>query len=84
MSVPAAYLGVIPIWSTTPLAIKWSGKDVGFLFGVTSRMLMGVVVGLCITWLLHVPERVCRTGRFGNKYYTYNRRVKTEWATVKG
>lgn len=26
MSVPAAYLGVILIWSTTPLAIQWSGE----------------------------------------------------------
>lgn len=46
MSIPLAYVGVILIWSTTPLAIQWSGQDVGFLFGITSRMLLGVVAGL--------------------------------------
>lgn len=48
MSVPLAYLGVIIIWSTTPLAIKWSGEDVGFLFGVTARMVIGVIVSALI------------------------------------
>ena len=43
MSVPLAYIGVIIIWSTTPLAIKWSGIDSGFLFGVTARMLIGLL-----------------------------------------
>ncbi|MEK7323084.1 MAG: DMT family transporter [Pseudomonadota bacterium] len=54
MSVPAAYLGLILIWSTTPLAIKWSGQDVGFLFGVTGRMLLGAVVCLALIRLLRV------------------------------
>ncbi len=49
MSVPAAYIGIILIWSTTPLAIKWSSEDVGFLFGVSSRMLLGTVI--CIVLL---------------------------------
>ena len=44
MSVPAAFIGMIIIWSTTPLAIKWSGEDVGFLFGVTSRMLLSAMI----------------------------------------
>ena len=44
MSVPAAYLGVIIIWSTTPLAIKWSSEAGGFLIGVTGRMLIGLLV----------------------------------------
>ena len=52
MSVPAAYLGVILIWSTTPLAIKWSGEEVGFLFGVASRMLIGAAVCSLIMLLL--------------------------------
>ncbi len=37
MSVPAAYIGVILIWTMTPLAIQWSGSEPGFLFGITSR-----------------------------------------------
>lgn len=52
MSVPTAYLGVILIWSTTPLAIKWSGEEVGFLFGVASRMLAGAAVCSLIMLLL--------------------------------
>jgi drug/metabolite transporter (DMT)-like permease len=51
------------IWSTTPLAIKWSGEEVGFLFGVTGRMVLGAVVGLMLARLLgvklpwHTPAR---------------------------
>lgn len=41
MSVSVAYLGVIIIWSTTPLAIQWSGEGGGFLFGITARMVIG-------------------------------------------
>jgi drug/metabolite transporter (DMT)-like permease len=43
MSVPAAFLGVILIWSTTPLAIQWSSEGGGFLFGVTARMVLGLI-----------------------------------------
>ncbi len=52
MSVPSAYLGVIIIWSTTPLAILWSSEEVGFLFGVTSRMLIGAMLALIVAALL--------------------------------
>ncbi|HXH72158.1 MAG TPA: DMT family transporter [Mariprofundaceae bacterium] len=52
MSVPMAYLGVIVVWSTTPLAILWSSQGVGFVFGVTSRMVIGAVVALMLTALL--------------------------------
>jgi len=52
MSVPAAYIGIILIWSTTPLAIKWSSEDVGFLFGVSSRMLLSTII--CIVLLVVV------------------------------
>ncbi len=52
MSVPAAYLGIIIIWSTTPLAIKWSGDGAGFLFGVTARMLIGAAVSTLLVFLL--------------------------------
>ncbi len=52
MSVPAAYIGIILIWSTTPLAIKWSAEDAGFLFGVSSRMMLGAVICLALMSLL--------------------------------
>ena len=43
MSVPAAFTGIILIWSTTPLAIQWSSEGGGFLFGVTARMVLGLI-----------------------------------------
>jgi len=50
VSVPVSYLSVILIWSTTPLAIQWSGHDVGFQFGVAARMTIGL---LALLALLH-------------------------------
>lgn len=48
MRVLVAYISVILLWSTTPLAIKWSSEGPGFLFGVTARMSIGAV---CV-WLV--------------------------------
>jgi drug/metabolite transporter (DMT)-like permease len=47
-----AYLSVILIWATTPLAIKWSSESVGFLFGITARMVLGMVVAYVIMIVL--------------------------------
>ncbi len=41
MRIPLTYLTVVLLWTTTPLAIKWSGEGPGFLFGVTARMSIG-------------------------------------------
>ncbi len=54
MSVPAAYLGIVLIWSTTPLAIKWSSAGAGFLFAVTARMALGTLLCLLLLWLLRI------------------------------
>ena len=54
-SVKAAYLGVVLIWSTTPLAIKWSGEGVGYLFGVSSRMLIGCLLCALLVVLMRLP-----------------------------
>ncbi len=56
-SVAAAYLGVILIWSTAPLATKWSGEGPGFLFGVTSRMTIGFVCVLILMAWQRLPLR---------------------------
>ena len=48
MSVPAAYLGVILIWSTTPLGIQWSAQGAGFSFAVMARMLIGLAICLVL------------------------------------
>jgi drug/metabolite transporter (DMT)-like permease len=54
MSVPAAYLGIVLIWSTTPLAIKWSSAGVSFLFAVTARMALGTALCLLLLVLLRI------------------------------
>ena len=56
MSLPAAFVTVILIWSTTPLAIKWSALGVGFSFAVFSRMAIGVM--LCAALLAAFRVRV--------------------------
>ena len=63
MSVPAAFVGVILIWATTPLAIKWSGEGVGFLFGVTGRFVLGLAAVLALLTLLREPLPWHRTAR---------------------
>jgi drug/metabolite transporter (DMT)-like permease len=57
MSVPAAYLTVILIWSTTPLAIQWSAQGTGFAFAVASRMAVGLAVAavLLAVWRIGLP-----------------------------
>ncbi len=42
MRIRLTYLTVVLLWTTTPLAIKWSGEGPGFLFGVTARMTIGM------------------------------------------
>jgi drug/metabolite transporter (DMT)-like permease len=42
------FIVVVLIWSTTPLAVKWSGEGPGFLFGVTARMLIGTTLILLL------------------------------------
>lgn len=54
MGVPAAYLGIIIIWTTTPLAIQWSSEGSGFIFGVSARMLVGTLGLLVLMTLLRI------------------------------
>ncbi|MGB4497156.1 MAG: DMT family transporter [Methylococcaceae bacterium] len=49
MRVLLAYFGMVALWATTPLAIKWSVDGFGVLGGVTSRMTIG---SLCMILLL--------------------------------
>jgi len=42
MRIFLAFCLIIVLWSTTPLAIKWSGEGPGFLFGVAARMVIGL------------------------------------------
>ncbi len=56
MSLPAAFITVILIWSTTPLAIKWSALGVGFSFAAFARMGLGAL--LCVLLLVLFRVRV--------------------------
>ncbi|MFN3716373.1 MAG: DMT family transporter [Thiobacillus sp.] len=81
MSVPAAYLGVILIWATTPLAIKWSAQGTGFSFAVAARMAIGLAVAalVLVAWRIDLPlNRRARAsyaaaglGMFGAMTLTY-------------
>lgn len=45
----SAYLGVILIWSTTPLGIVWSSQGVHYTFPLFARMVIGLAA--CLLWL---------------------------------
>jgi len=48
---------MIIIWSTTPLAIKWSSQGIDFISGLSGRMLIGTTLAvlLSIFWYRHIP-----------------------------
>lgn len=94
MSVPAAYIGVIVIWSTTPLAIAWSGDGVGFLFGLTARMVLGLAACVLVMVLMRVEFPLDRQARlaylagglglFGAMLSVYwaSRHIPSGWISV--
>lgn len=63
MSVPAAYLSIILIWSTTPLAIQWSATGDGFLFPVMARMAIGLAICVLLLGILRVKMPWHRNAR---------------------
>ncbi len=63
MSVPISYLTVILIWSTTPLAIKWSAAGFGFSFGVLSRMTVALLVCLVMIKVFNIALPWHKTAR---------------------
>ena len=77
MSLPAAFVSVILIWSTTPLAIKWSALGAGFSFAVFARMAIGVL--LCA--LLMVVLRI-RFPLHRKALHSYVASGTTMWGTM--
>lgn len=63
MSLPAAFVTVILIWSTTPLAIKWSAAGVGFSFAVFARMAIGVLLCSVVLVMMRVRLPLHRRAR---------------------
>lgn len=63
MQLALAYVGVVLIWSTTPLAIKWSAEDVSYVFGVTARMTLGAICLLLLMLAMRQPLRLHKPAR---------------------
>ncbi len=63
MSLPAAFLSVVLIWSTTPLAIKWSVMGISPSFAVFSRMLIGALLCLVLLVVLRIRFPLHRRAR---------------------
>ena len=51
MQVSIAYLAVLLIWSTTPLAIIWSSESIAPTLAVLLRMIIALVLGAGIIYL---------------------------------
>jgi drug/metabolite transporter (DMT)-like permease len=43
MRIALAFIFIVLLWSTTPLAIKWSAEGSSFIFGVAARMVIGKI-----------------------------------------
>jgi drug/metabolite transporter (DMT)-like permease len=63
MSLPAAFVSVVLIWSTTPLAIKWSSLGIGFSFAVFARMAIGVLLCIALLALFRIRFPLHRKAR---------------------
>ena len=84
MRVIAAYLGVILLWSTTPLAIKWSGEGPGYSFGVAARMSIGLLGVLLVMTITRTPLRRDRKALWtyvAGALQIYGAMLATYWAS---
>ena len=52
MATFLAYLAVVLIWATTPLAIQWSSDSLSFMAAVVARMALALALALLIHALL--------------------------------
>ena len=60
MAVFLAYLSVVLIWATTPLAIKWSSDSLSFIAAATGRTLLALPLALVVGWLFARPLQLAR------------------------
>ena len=60
MRLLLAYIGVVLIWTTTPLGIKWSSVGVSYIVGVTARMSIGLACLVLMLLLSRTPLRLDR------------------------
>lgn len=58
MSIKLAYLGIVVIWSTTPLAVQWSSEPYP-LFSAMVRMTIGILA--CFLFMLLYRKKITFT-----------------------
>ncbi|MEY2631717.1 MAG: hypothetical protein RIR00_371 [Pseudomonadota bacterium] len=63
MSVPVAYVAIVMIWSTTPLAVQWSTQGCGFALAVLLRMAIGFVLAASLVRLGRIGLPLHRRAR---------------------
>ncbi|TVZ40098.1 drug/metabolite transporter (DMT)-like permease [Alteromonadaceae bacterium 2753L.S.0a.02] len=55
MPVIFAYIFVVFIWATTPLAIQWSNSSLEFVTAVTIRMILALAICLALMIVFRIP-----------------------------
>ncbi len=55
MKVVFAYLSVVLVWATTPLAIVWSNSSLSFYAAVTGRMILALALCALVLIILRKP-----------------------------
>ncbi len=84
MPLLTAYLTVLMIWSTTPLAIKWSTQGTGFAFAVMARMAIGLAIATVIIaiWRVGMPlHRRARMSYLAGGLGLFGAMTLTYWGT---
>ena len=61
--ITAAFITVIVIWSTTPIAIKWSGEGVSYIFGIVMRMSIGAVLAVTLVLMQYKKLEMNKASR---------------------
>ncbi len=52
MSIPAAYIGVVFIWSTTPLATQWSTTSLSPMEACALRLSLAALLMMAVTIMM--------------------------------
>lgn len=84
MRILIAYIAVVLLWSITPLAIKWSGEGPGYLFGVSGRMVSGLLALAlyCVIRGIRLPlDHLARLTYVAGAIQIYGSMVLTYWAS---
>jgi drug/metabolite transporter (DMT)-like permease len=55
-----SYLAVVVVWTTTPIAVKYSSLDVGFIQAVSVRVIVAALIAFVLLKILNKPLIVSR------------------------